>query len=60
MDDQNLEKELLIDTKIFPEERNQKNFERLEKFAPFGEGNPEPVFFFENIEVHNIEKIGKS
>ena len=60
IDDQNLEKELLIDTKIFPEERNQKNFERLEKFAPFGEGNPEPVFFFENIEVHNIEKIGKS
>jgi len=55
--DQDLEKEILVDTKILPEEWNNKNIQLLEKFAPYGEGNPEPLFFFENIKISNIEKF---
>ena len=53
----NLEKTLLVDTKIFPEERTTENFSLIEKFAPFGEGNKEPLFLFEAVEVHKVEKV---
>jgi single-stranded-DNA-specific exonuclease len=52
-----LEKVLLIDTKIFPYEWNQENFALIEKFAPFGAGNEEPLFLFEEVEVHKVEKV---
>jgi single-stranded DNA-specific DHH superfamily exonuclease len=56
----NLEKTLFIDTKIFPYERNSDNFALIEEFAPFGEGNREPLFLFENVEVCRVEKVGKN
>jgi single-stranded DNA-specific DHH superfamily exonuclease len=31
----------------------------LDKFAPYGEGNQEPLFLFENIKISNIEKFWK-
>lgn len=55
--DQDFEKEIVVDTKILPEERNPKNIAFLEKFAPYGEGNQEPLFLFENIKISNIEKF---
>ena len=54
---EDLEKTLLVDTKIFPEERNSEHFSLVEKFSPFGEGNREPLFLFEEVEVCRVEKV---
>ena len=52
-----LEKVLFVDTKMFPYEWNYDNFALIEQFAPFGEGNTEPLFLFEGLEVHRVEKV---
>ena len=54
---EDLEKTLFVDTKIFPHERNTDNFSLIEIFSPFGEGNREPLFLFEEVEVHRVEKV---
>ncbi len=58
--DQDLEKTIDIDTKIYPYEWNNETLSQIEKLAPFGEGNPEPVFLLENLIIQNIEKVGKN
>ncbi|MDR3169174.1 MAG: hypothetical protein LBU27_05455 [Candidatus Peribacteria bacterium] len=58
--EEDLEKLMVIDTQIFPHERTPENFALIEKFSPFGEGNDEPLFLFQNIEVHRVEKVGKN
>ena len=55
-----LERELVVDTKIAPEEWNNDNFAFLEKFEPFGECNEEPLFLFENLEIQKVEKVWKN
>lgn len=52
-----LEKVISVDTKIFPYEWNYDNFALIEKFAPFGEANGEPLFLFEDMDVHRVEKV---
>jgi single-stranded-DNA-specific exonuclease len=37
-----------------------KNIKALESLAPFGIGNPEPLFLFKNITVNNIRTIGQT
>ena len=54
---EDLEKTLFVDTKIFPHEWSNENFSLVEKFSPFGEGNREPLFLFEKIMVHKVEKV---
>ena len=39
---------------------NKKNWKEIEKLAPFGFGNPKPIFLFENVKVENIKKFGKN
>ncbi len=39
---------------------NMKNYREVEKLAPFGIGNPKPVFLFSQIKVGNIKKFGKN
>jgi len=39
---------------------NMKNWREIEKLAPFGLGNPKPVFLFQNVKVENIKKFGKN
>jgi len=39
---------------------NMKNQKEIEKLAPFGLGNPKPVFLFENIKIDKIKKFGKN
>jgi len=39
---------------------NMKNWREIEKLAPFGIGNPKPVFLFKNIKIENIKKFGKN
>jgi single-stranded DNA-specific DHH superfamily exonuclease len=53
-----LPKTITIDTKIYPQEREQNLLQSINEFAPFGEGNEEPSFLFENVEIKKIEKVG--
>ena len=39
---------------------NLKNYHEIEKLAPFGVGNPKPVFLFQNVKIENIKKFGKN
>ncbi|MFA5932173.1 MAG: single-stranded-DNA-specific exonuclease RecJ [Candidatus Paceibacterota bacterium] len=39
---------------------NMKNWREIEKLAPFGLGNPKPVFLFDNVKIEKIKKFGKN
>ncbi len=39
---------------------NMKNWREIEKLAPFGFGNPSPVFLFEGVKIEKIKKFGKN
>ncbi|MFA5791950.1 MAG: single-stranded-DNA-specific exonuclease RecJ [Candidatus Paceibacterota bacterium] len=39
---------------------NMKNWREIEKMAPFGLGNPKPVFLFEGVKIKKIKKFGKN
>ncbi len=57
--DELLERVIKIDCKLLPEIINSRIFELLNSFAPFGLGNPEPVFSMENLNIDNARVIGK-
>jgi single-stranded-DNA-specific exonuclease len=37
-----------------------ENWRELEKLAPFGLGNPKPVFLFENVKMDKARTFGKN
>lgn len=51
--------ELSVDATLSLSEVNWINWKQVEKFAPFGVGNPKPVFLFENIRLTNARYFGK-
>ena len=56
-------KTIKVDTKIYTHEWDNAILSQLQKLAPFGEGNPEPVFLIEDIQITKVEKVwtnGKS
>lgn len=55
-----LEKITLVDTEILPHERNTEELSEIDQLAPFGEGNQEPSFLFEQIRVERVEKVWKN
>ena len=54
----NLIKSVKVDTKIYEHEWEDQILNQVDKLAPFGEGNKEPVFLMENISIQKIEKVG--
>ncbi len=52
-----LEKTLKIDCELKIEEINMKLYEKIQELAPFGMGNPEPVFA-SVVTVKNIRTVG--
>ena len=52
------EAELWIDARLKPEHITQKLYRDIMLFAPFGEGNPEPVFALENMRVEEARLVG--
>ncbi len=56
--DDHLIKSVNVDTKIYEHERNDDTLTKIDRLAPFGEGNKEPVFLLENVSIQKIEKIG--
>ncbi len=49
-----------IDAEIDFKQINWKLFEDLQKFTPFGEANPEPVFLAKEVEIKKIQAVGKN
>ncbi|TSC78057.1 MAG: single-stranded-DNA-specific exonuclease [Parcubacteria group bacterium Gr01-1014_24] len=49
-----------FDAKLSLVDVNMKNWREMEKLAPFGLGNPKPIFLFENVKIENIKKFGKN
>ena len=47
------------DVQISLDEVNLENYRLVEKLAPFGIGNPKPLFLFEKIIVENVKMFGK-
>lgn len=54
-----IKNEVLIDKKVSLDEINWENYKLIEKLAPFGVGNPKPVFHIEDIEIFNVRVFGK-
>ncbi len=52
--------EIFVDKKLFLDEVNWENYKLIEKLAPFGVGNPKPLFLFENIKIHTARVFGKT
>ncbi len=51
-------KTVKVDTKIYHHERDNETLAKIQKLAPFGEGNPEPIFLLENVQIQKVEKVG--
>lgn len=48
------------DLSISLEDVNKKNWQEIEKMAPFGLGNEKPTFLFEGVKIEKIKKFGKN
>jgi single-stranded-DNA-specific exonuclease len=49
-----------VDKKLSIDDVNWEVYKLIEKLAPYGEGNPKPVFLFENLEVKEMRQFGKT
>jgi single-stranded-DNA-specific exonuclease len=49
----------LVDAKLSLDEVNPTLWGQIEKLAPFGVGNPKPLFLFEQVEIKKAEQFGK-
>jgi single-stranded-DNA-specific exonuclease len=55
---QNLESEAFADQGLSIDDIDIQMIKEINKLAPFGVGNPKPLFLFENIRVHNVRTFG--
>jgi len=51
--------ELALDAVIRPEEITVETIRQLDLLAPFGEGNPEPVFLLAGMRVRGMKRMGR-
>lgn len=51
---------LYIDADIDAVDLNWITFEQLEKMAPFGEGNPAPLFLLRGVKITKMRSVGSS
>ncbi|MDP2934485.1 MAG: single-stranded-DNA-specific exonuclease RecJ [bacterium] len=51
---------LHIDADIDINELNWVTFEQLEKLAPFGEGNPAPLFLLKEVKITEMKSVGSN
>lgn len=54
------EENILVDAHLEIDDINKKLFEEINMLAPFGAGNPKPVFEFNQIKVNEVRKFGKN
>lgn len=58
--DKDLKKIISIDTKLYHHEWDLDSLCKINKLAPFGEGNAEPTFLLENMRINKVEKVGSN
>jgi single-stranded-DNA-specific exonuclease len=51
--------EIFIDKKMSIDEVNWETYREIEKLAPFGAGNPKPLFLFEKVKIAGVKNFGK-
>jgi len=51
---------LSVEVEVKPEDINWDLYEEIERFAPFGEGNPLPVFLMREVYVLNPQMVGQN
>lgn len=59
VDGDEVAQEIFIDKKISIDDVNWETYKSIEKLAPFGVGNPKPLFLFENIKIASVKNFGK-
>lgn len=57
--DEDLVPKITIDAKVSIDDVNQRLLENVQKFEPFGLGNPRPVFMMEKMETSEVRTVGK-
>lgn len=58
--DDDLVPKISIDAEIRTEDLTLKFLDKIQKFEPFGLGNPRPVFLLKNAILSNIKLVGKN
>jgi single-stranded-DNA-specific exonuclease len=53
------DKEAVIDTIVLPHEMTYEMMQSIEKLAPFGMGNPEPLLAWTDVVIISVRKVGK-
>lgn len=57
---ENFEEEIVLaDAKLSFSDINADTYRMIEKLAPFGEGNPKPIFLLENVLITKVGQFGK-
>jgi single-stranded-DNA-specific exonuclease len=51
--------EIIVDKKITPEDVTWTLWKSVEALAPFGEGNPKPLFFLKDVLLKGVKWFGK-
>lgn len=54
-----IKEDLKIDAELSPDEVDEKLMRSILKLAPFGMGNPKPVFMFKNVLLADVALFGK-
>ncbi len=57
---ENAEENIPVDKKLSLDDVSWKTWDTIAKFAPFGKGNPKPVFLIENAEIKGVKTFGKT
>jgi single-stranded-DNA-specific exonuclease len=57
--EEEIKEERLIDASISMDDITNENYKIIEKLAPYGVGNPKPVFLLKNEEIFSIKEFGK-
>lgn len=54
------ERGIFVDAKLSLDDVNWGNYEEMSALAPFGQGNPKPIFLFENLCIEGVREFGKT
>lgn len=52
--------QIAIDAELTLAEVSWSNYDQVQKFAPFGKKNPEPLFLVKNLEIVSLRAVGKN